>query len=337
MTALQKTLITAAIAAAVGTGIYQAQQASTLRSQVQTLQEQQAPLADQLTKLKTENERLSNQVAQPKDSQHLSQAQLNELLRLRAKATAAQADSRELARLKSTPALQTGKMPDFIQNSMAAGFAAGVKAAEKNALARVSRMKQRLNLTDDQEQAISNIITNRIPRESQLTLDLMMGKMTPEQAQAQRRDMGDQEAEIKALLTPDQLAAYPEYQQAEQTTAADTSAKSEASQIAGKFSLPKDQQETLRGLLYEMNLKGPAGAPNQQAITQAKKSGNLADAAKMSVELDKWQLEEKLKILDGILSPEQMATYRQEQTDRINKQADAMKMFLSQKPAEGAN
>jgi hypothetical protein len=209
--------------------------------------------------------------------------------------------------------------------------------AQKNALARVSRMKQRLNLTDDQEQAISNIITNRIPRESQLTLDLMMGKLTPEQLQAQTRALGDQETEIKALLTADQLEAYPAYQQAEKTTAANNSATSEATQIADEFSLPKDQQETLRGLLYEMNLKKPAGAPNQQAITQAKKSGNLADAVNMSIELQKQQLEEKLKILDGILSPEQMATYRQEQTDRINQQADAMKMFLPQKPAEVTN
>ena len=337
MTALQKTLITTIIAAAVGTGIYEARQASTMRSQVQGLQQQQAPLTDQLAVLKTENERLSNLVAQAKDSQALSQAQLNDLLKLRGKATQAQKDSRELAKLKSTLAQQPGTMPDFIKNSMAAGMAAGVKIAQKAALARVSRMKQMLNLTDDQEQAISNIMTNRIPRQSQLTMDMMMGKLTPEQYQAQASALGDQEAEIKALLTPEQLAAYPEYQQAEKTTAADKSATSEASQIADKFSLPKDQQETLRALLYEMNLKEPAGAPNQQAITQAKQSGNLADVARMSIELENWQLEQKTKILDGFLSPEQMTTYRQEQTDRISKQADMMKMFSPPKPADATN
>ena len=143
----------------------------------------------------------------------------------------------------------------------------------------------------------------------------------------------DSDAEIKALLTPEQLAAYPEYQQAEKTTAADTSATSDARQMANKFSLPKDQQEQLRALLYEMKLKERAGTLNEAAITQAKKSGNLAEAAKLDIELQKVQLEEKLKILDGILSPEQMTTYRQEQTARINNQADRMKMFLPQKPA----
>ena len=57
MTALQKTLITAVIAAAVGTGIYEARQAATMRSQVQALQQQKAPLADQLTAPPPDNAR----------------------------------------------------------------------------------------------------------------------------------------------------------------------------------------------------------------------------------------------------------------------------------------
>ena len=83
MTALQKTVITATIAAAVGTGIYQAHQASTLRRQVQTLEQQQATLAEQMAALKTENERLPNPLAEAKDSRALSQAQFHELLKLR--------------------------------------------------------------------------------------------------------------------------------------------------------------------------------------------------------------------------------------------------------------
>ena len=84
-----------------------------------------------------------------------------------------------------------------------------------------------------------------------------------------------------------------------------------------------------------MNLKEPDRAPFEQAITQASLSGKIADAVSMSVELQKQQLEEKLNILAGFLSPEQMATYRQEQTGRIDKLAAAMKMLPSPKPAEG--
>jgi uncharacterized protein YfeS len=131
------------------------------------------------------------------------------------------------------------------------------------------------------------------------------------------------------------MAAYPGYVQAEKTSAAENSAASDASRIAEDFSLPKDQQEKLRGLLYEMHLREPDSALNQQAITQASRSGKIADVLNMSVELQKQQLEEKLKILSGFLSPEQMTTYRQEQMDRIDKLAGAMKIFAPQKPAEG--
>jgi hypothetical protein len=337
MTVLQKAVITATIAAAVGTGIYEARQASTMRSQVQALEQQQGPLNDQLTALRTENERLSNAVAQTKDSKTLPQTQLSELLKLRNQATAIQRDSRELARLKSTLAQQTGQIPEYLTNAMASGLATADKWKQKNALARLSRMKKMLNLRDDQEQAISTIMTNHIQRQSQITLDLMMGKLTPEQQQAQTAASGDQEAEIRALLTPEQLAAYPNFVQVEKTTAADSAATYDAGQIAANFSLPKDQQEKLRGLLYEINLREPDSALNQQAVTQAGRSGKIADAANMSVELQKQQLEEKLKILSGFLSPEQMTTYRQEQMDRIDKLAGAMKIFTPRKPAEAAN
>ena len=337
MTVLQKTLITATIAAAVGTGIFEAHRAETMRSQVQTLQRQQAPLAHQLTDLRAENERLSNVVAQARASQTLPQAQLTELLKLRNQATAGQRDSRELARLKATVAQQTGPISDYLTNAMAGGMAAAGKIKQRDALARLARMKQMLNLSGDQGQAIFNIMTNYIQRHSQMTLESMLGRSTPEQAQAQAGAFSEEQAEIKALFTPEQLAAYPGYVQAERTTAAENSATFDASQVAASFSLSKDQQEMLRGLFYEMHLKEPERAFNQQAITLASRSGKIADALGMTFELQKQQLEEKLKILAGFLSPEQMTAYRQEQTDRIDKLAGAMKVFAPQKPAEVTN
>jgi RNA polymerase sigma factor (sigma-70 family) len=102
MTTLQKALITATIAAAVGTGIYETRQASTGRSQVQILQQRQALLTEQLAELKTENERLPKLVAQAKDSHTLSQAQFNELLKLRGEVARLRGESKELAHLKAS-------------------------------------------------------------------------------------------------------------------------------------------------------------------------------------------------------------------------------------------
>ena len=335
MTLLQKTIVSVTIVAAVGAGIFEARQVSKLRSEVQTLQQQQAPLADQLTQLRTENEHLSNQVAQAKDAQALSAEQSSELLKLRGKSSLAQTDSRELARLKSTLAQQTGKLPDYFTNAMASGLATAEKWKKNEAENRLARMKKMLNLTDDQEQAMKDIMLKHIQSQTQMTMNLMTGKSTPEQQLALAGDKDNQEAEIKVLFTPEQLAAYPEYTQAEKITAADSAAISDASRIANDFGLSKERQEQIRAAFYQMNLNESTQGPNQQAITDAQKSGNLAEIVNMSVELQKSKFEEKLKILEGVLSREQIATYRQEQIDQIDRLAAAMKtmkMLLPQKP-----
>ncbi|MBC8003179.1 MAG: sigma-70 family RNA polymerase sigma factor [Opitutaceae bacterium] len=56
MTTLQKTLAAVTIAAVVSTGIYEAHQASQLRGQVQTLQQQQGPLTGQIKQLQLEQQ-----------------------------------------------------------------------------------------------------------------------------------------------------------------------------------------------------------------------------------------------------------------------------------------
>ena len=62
MTTMQKTIIGAALAAALGTGMFEACQASRLRNRVQSLQQRQEPLAEQIQKLLQERGELTNKV-----------------------------------------------------------------------------------------------------------------------------------------------------------------------------------------------------------------------------------------------------------------------------------
>jgi len=336
MTTTQKVLVTVALAAAVGTGIYEARQASQLRDQVQTLQQQQAPLTEQLTQLKAANERLSSQVVQARDSQALSKAQLEELMRLRGKAGLAQADSRELAQLKSTLADQTAKTQDQLTNSMAAGMEMAVKARMKMEQPKLDRMKKSLNLTEEQARSINDIVLKHTQRQLEMVQESVTGKTTPEQRQARAAE-GDKDDEIKALFTPEQLAAYPEYQQAEKTAEADKSASGEASQIASDFRLSHEQQEQIRAAFYQMNMNEQARGLNHEELTAAKKSGNLAEANRLTVELNKSQLEEKLKILGRVLTPAQINSYREEKMNEIKMAEKMTKMFLPKKAAGTAN
>jgi chromosome segregation ATPase len=63
MTTLQKTIIGATLAVAVGTGIYEARQASASRAAVQTLQQQQGPLAEQIEQLNRERDSSASKLA----------------------------------------------------------------------------------------------------------------------------------------------------------------------------------------------------------------------------------------------------------------------------------
>jgi RNA polymerase sigma factor (sigma-70 family) len=100
MTVLQKTLVTAAFVAAVGSGIFQARQAATLRNQVAALQQQQAPLTGQIEELSRNYTDATNRLAALRDDNARLNLNSRELLRLRGEVSRLRADSSELARLK---------------------------------------------------------------------------------------------------------------------------------------------------------------------------------------------------------------------------------------------
>jgi hypothetical protein len=99
MTTIQKSLIAATISAAVGTGIFEAHQASQLREQTEAL-------TQQITQLKTDNESLSSRLAQAGDSKKLTDNQFNELLKLRGQMT----QLRNEAEVENDPAFQKARL-----------------------------------------------------------------------------------------------------------------------------------------------------------------------------------------------------------------------------------
>jgi RNA polymerase sigma factor (sigma-70 family) len=97
MTALQKTIIGAALVAAVGTGAYEAHQASQLRAQIQTLQQQQTSLAEQIRQLQKEHDDMTNQLAGllAENEQLQSSSNKMELLKLRGEVTRQQNEAND--------------------------------------------------------------------------------------------------------------------------------------------------------------------------------------------------------------------------------------------------
>jgi RNA polymerase sigma factor (sigma-70 family) len=83
MTTLQKALITTALAVVAGTGIYEARQASRLREENQSLQQQQAPLAEQIRELQRERDDATNRLAMSQQENAQLKQNTAELLKLR--------------------------------------------------------------------------------------------------------------------------------------------------------------------------------------------------------------------------------------------------------------
>jgi RNA polymerase sigma factor (sigma-70 family) len=116
MTTIQKTLITATVAVLAGVGIYEARQASQLRAQVQSLQQQQAPLVEQIQQLQRERNEATNRLTSLQDDNERLNRSTGELLRLRgevARLRKEQGESKSIASNQpSNPA--TNNMPTLL-------------------------------------------------------------------------------------------------------------------------------------------------------------------------------------------------------------------------------
>ena len=133
MTTLQKTIIGATLAAAVGTGIYEARQASNARAEAQTLKQQQA---DQIRQLTRERDAALHQLATLRDDNERLNRNTSELLKLRGETARLRGDSQELAQLKA---------------AKASDKEGTLEAAAKAWLARVNRLKDRLDQSPDKK------------------------------------------------------------------------------------------------------------------------------------------------------------------------------------------
>jgi RNA polymerase sigma factor (sigma-70 family) len=91
MTSLQKAIVVTALAVALGTGIHQARETSALRTQLQTIEQQQRPLTEQIGQLTSKRDEAARSLAGLREALRMS-ADNRDLLRLRA----------EAARLRST-------------------------------------------------------------------------------------------------------------------------------------------------------------------------------------------------------------------------------------------
>jgi len=302
MTAIQKTLLAIVLTASIGVGIYQTHQTSVFKEKIKEQEQQHASLQQQIEESQKEYTSLSNILL--KAESHSKESDLSRLGSLAGKRPA----THELATLKAN----ARQSLDNFTNMLAPTMVELTKMKSKEALAKLARMKTKLQLTEEQEQSIKTILLNSVTNQFNFTMDILAGKTNAEKVAQITKD---EEEAIKRILDSKQLSDYPKFVQNETDLSNREIADFESDQLGKNFSLSKQQQNQISDAFLEIN-KAPFSAPS---------SSNPWESAKHS---QKERLEKKIAVLQNYLTPEQISTYREEQSTMIETMTKSMKALM---------
>jgi hypothetical protein len=223
-----------------------------------------------------------------------------ELLRLRAKATNTRQAEAEAAQLRTELERQTADgsgLTNGIAGPMGELMQAGLEQMTQR---RLDRMQERLNLSPAQAQAIRDILTHQTRGIAEATKGVIAGKIDQQKLAALRQGKGDPESQIQALLSPEQQTAYATLREEEKLNTARSAANMEPLQMQTTLDLTAEQQDKVFAVLYD------------QAVQQQKTEASDPQPANPA-EAMQGVMNRKLQSLEGVLTPTQLAGYRQQQ------------------------
>ena len=254
----------------------------------------------QITALRAEMDRLRKLEADQGELARLRQWQAQtepELLRLRGMAGVARRANAESESLRAQLARQASESGT---NPMSGAMADAMKLAmDQQVEGRLSRLKASLNLTPEQEESARDILKRQAQAMSAGMQQAFTGKYDKEELARLSKNAGNTDEQIKGLLTAEQKAAYPNYQQEEGAYNARMAANTELMSLQATVGLSPDQLDRAFAALYEANY-------NQITGSAKPPQGNQA-------EVMQWTLDQKAKALQPILTPAQFDNYQQQQ------------------------
>ncbi len=297
MTALQKALVTGTVVVLAGAGVYEGRQVSNLRHQVETLATQQAPLAQRLGRLQRERDEARHRLAALDEESKRAEANAAELLRLRGMAGVARRATAEAEQLRAQLAQQASAPAT---NPVLTAMTDAMKQAmERRVETRLSRLKSMLQLTPEQTDAVREILITQARAMSVGMQQAMTGKFDKDEIARAGGKAGNIDDQIKALLTPEQLALFPSYKQDETAQDASNAANHELLQLQSSLRLKPEQLDGVYAALYQVTVDQLNGSIKQKFANEG--------------EAMQWALDQKAKALEPILSEEQLESYRKEQ------------------------
>ena len=191
------------------------------------------------------------------------------------------------------------------------------QAVEQQMEGRLSRMTASLHLTPEQVQAVRDILIRQAQAMSAGMQQAFSGKFDKEELMRLAKGAGNPDEQIKALLTPDQQAAFPTCQQEEAAHNASLAANFELLQMQSTLGLTAEQLDRVYAALYEVTFNQLTGSAKPNLASQA-------DAMQ-------WALDQKTKALEHLLTESQLDNYRQQQA----RQAKLTKDILNKLESSG--
>lgn len=211
MTTLQKALVTATVAVLTGAGIYEARQASRLRDRVQSLEQQQAPLAEQVRQLQTERDDASNRlVAANEELTRFNSSQKQaELLRLRGQVGSLR------NQLATTVAEQKAAGSGFAQMMKDPAMKEYIRVAMQDMIKRrYGPLFQELKLTPEQIDQFTQMTTDLFSSGAQrMAARMQPGAGLAEPAQSGAEQDSEFGRQLVALLGEKGAARFKEFTQ----------------------------------------------------------------------------------------------------------------------------
>lgn len=296
LTQIKVGLVSALVVAAVGLPAWQQARLQRARAENAQLRAREP----ELVRLRAEVGRLRQVEADQAELERLRQWQATtrpELLRLRGMAGVARranAEAEDLRRQLAQPTARgdanpvAGAMADAMQRAM-----------EQQVADRLARLTASLHLTPEQIEAARAILARQGQAMSAGMKQAVTGKFDKEELARLGRAAGNPDQQIQALLTPDQKAAYPSYQEEEAAHNARLAANAELLQLQTTPGLTPEQQDRAFAALYQVTFDQLTGAASPPAGDQAA--------------VWQWTLDQKATALAPILTSSQMEAYRQQQ------------------------
>jgi RNA polymerase sigma factor (sigma-70 family) len=321
MTTLQKTLVAslaAAFVAAIGAGLFQAHQNSRLSDQVAILQQQQAPLSEQILQLQREHDDATNRLALMTSELAKARKNPSEVLKLRG----------EVGQLRQEKAIAGDKS---VLNKLTADPATKklIREQQKAGMSAIySDFVKKMKLSPDQAEKFNDLLADNVMGNIDLITQALHDGRTPaELDQIFSGADADFLQKLQALVGPDNAAQYQEFTKNLDAT---LTAQQFKAMMTGDDDAKAAKSDQLTQLM-EQQTQSALAAAGLPADYQALPILNFRNIASETV------ANQNITLLDTIygnvaaqagsfLSPDELAKFQEFRTTAINNSRAALNM-----------